>query len=168
MSELIWLSNYSRQTTDELLALAPTHRIDSLTSAFANGLWKKEQIGGTDTLTEEEWIVVAVETWLCEVHNGSFHQFFYNPSVRFALDIVAAVQRIGCPRMAAIAESAIEALHLPELSVEAISEVILKGDPVRDELLAKCTEQVFQYPEPVEERLFEFIKLNRSRITLPP
>jgi len=42
MADLIWLDGYSGETTEQLLALERTHRIDSLILAFEQALGQKE------------------------------------------------------------------------------------------------------------------------------
>ncbi|MFO0972931.1 MAG: DUF4375 domain-containing protein [Phycisphaerae bacterium] len=166
MSELPFLEGYSGETVAELLALEHTHRIDSLLLAFEAALDQKAAREGAESLTTEEVTVLAIEGLEREVNNGGYHQFFVNSSVQYAPAIVTALRRIGCPKVAAITEDAIAALRLPLLSVAEIEAVICDDDESRDEVLGACDRQFLEYPEPIADRLFAFIKANRSTIRL--
>ena len=164
MPKLTWLAGYSGQTVDQLLALEGTHRIDSLVSAFEQALEQKAAREGTQSLTDEERVVLAVEALEREVNNDGYVGFFENSSREFTLLIAHALRRIGCPRTADITEKAVQALGLPQLTTEAVEEAMYSDDAERDELLAQCDAQYYQSPENIEEQLFAFIKANRGRI----
>lgn len=165
MPELTWLDGYSGETVEQLLALEGTHRIDSLVLAFEQAIDQKAAREGKGSLTVEEHTVLAVEALEREVNNGGYDQFFVN-TMEFAPVILAALRRIGCPKVAAITEDAIRALRLPELSVSEIEKVIYDDDDQRDKALGECDGCFFEYPESIENRLFAFIKQNRSTIRL--
>jgi hypothetical protein len=154
MSELIFLKQYDGQTVEDLIALEDTHRIDSLVCAFEEALWNKANRNGLESLTEEEYIVLAVETMEQQVMNGGFSHFAHN-NLTYAADIVEALQRIGCPVSAKITETALAAIRLPELI----------RDPERDRVIGECNEQFFRYPEDIARSLFAFIKANKGRIS---
>lgn len=164
MAEPVWLGGYAGQTVGELLALEHTHRIDSLLLAFEQAIGQKAAREGDDRLTIEEQTVLAVEALEREVNNGGFHQFFVNSSAQYAPTIVGALRRIGCPKVAAITVDAIAALRLPVLSVGDIENVIYDDDDERDKVLGDCDGRFFEYPEPIADRLFAFIKANKSKI----
>jgi len=166
MSERPFLEGYSGETVEELLALEHTYRIDSLVLAFEAALGQKAVREGTVSLTTDEVTILAIEGLEREVNNGGYYQFFVNSSVQYASVIVAALRRIGCPKVAAITEDAITALRLPHLSVAEIQAVICDDGESRDEVLGACDRQFFEYPEPIADRLFAFIKANRSTIRL--
>ncbi|MFH0980306.1 MAG: DUF4375 domain-containing protein [Planctomycetota bacterium] len=164
MSELTWLEGYSGQTVEQLLALEGTHRIDSLVLAFEEALDQKAARAGAQSLTDEEHIVLAVEALEREVNNGGYDQFLVNSSREFAPVIVGALQCIGCARTADITQKALQALHLSVVTVDAIEELICTDDPDRSEILADCDREYFESSEDIEGQLFEFIKVNKSRI----
>lgn len=141
-----WLRGYSGQSVDELIALASTHRIDSLVVAFEEALGRKQ-----GALTPEEQIILAVEALEREVNNGGYDQFFSN-APDFAPLIVDALRRIGCEKTAGVTQQAAAALEKPE----------------RAEVFSKCDDSYLSDPEPIAERLFDFIKANKSRITFTP
>src|SRR6202035_5656818 len=103
-----------------LLALEHEYRIDSLVCAFEEALLKRSFRDGVLAINDEERVVLAVEALEREVNNGGYSLFFENSTREFAPIIVQALVRIGCPRTAEITQRAIDALHLPTLSVEAI------------------------------------------------
>lgn len=163
MAEPKWLDGYSGQTVDELIALEGTHRIDSLVLAFEQAIGQKAAREGDDSLATEEVTVLAIEALEREVNNGGYDQFFVNSSVGYAPIIVDALRRIGCPKTAAITEQAIGALHLPELTVAAIQDCLDDEDDERNESLEECDGRFFDDPEPIADRLFEYIKANKGK-----
>ena len=165
MAEPIFLEGYSGQTVDQLLALETTHRIDSLVLAFEEAIGRKDASNESGTLTLEETTVLAVEALEREVNNGGFHQFFIN-TMEFAPVIVDALQRIGCPKNAAITEQAVKALCLPELSVPEIEKIIYEDDDQRDKMLDECDARFFEYTENIAAQLFSYIKANKHCFSL--
>jgi hypothetical protein len=164
MPDLEWFARYSGQTADELLSLEGRYRIDSLVVAFDQALDQKAAREGDDALSPEERIVPAIEALESEVNNGGYAQFFINSSREYAPMIVEALTRIGCPRTAEITQNAIDALHLPTLSVEAIEAAIAK-DESGDELNA-CDALYFKAEEDIAGKLFAFIKANKDAFSL--
>ena len=72
MPELKWLDGYSGETIDELIALAGSHRIDSIVLAIEEALLRRE----LGELNEAETTVLAIEALEREVNNGGYHRFF--------------------------------------------------------------------------------------------
>ncbi|HWJ39890.1 MAG TPA: DUF4375 domain-containing protein, partial [Candidatus Limnocylindrales bacterium] len=120
MSDLPFLKNYSGQTVEQLLSLEGEYRIDSLVGAFEEALLKRASREGDLAISDEERVILAVEALEREVNNGGYRLFFQNSTREFAPIIVQALVRIGCPKTAGITQRAIDALHLPTLTVEAI------------------------------------------------
>jgi hypothetical protein len=164
MEKLPWLE-YTGQTTEELLACKNSHRIDSLLCAFEQGLQTKLNQDGHETITDPEWLVLAVRALDREVNNGGYQQFFLNSSVQFAPIILDCLLRIHCTTIAAITEKAIAALGVVELSADAASEAIYTEDPVRDAVLADCDNQFYKLTE-IESNLFSFVEAHQSEIQL--
>ncbi len=164
MAALKWLDGYSGQTVDELLALEGAYRIDSLVVAFAQALDQKAVRAGESALSTEERIIVAIEALEREVNNGGYRQFFLNSSREFAPMIVDALVRIGCPKVAATTQDAIDALHARDLSPDAIEAALSSG--ANDDELNECDDAYYQAGEDIAGRLFAFIKANRTRIAL--
>ncbi len=165
MSDLPFLE-YSGQTVEQLLELEGEYRNDSLVCAFEEALLKKAFRDGDLAINDEERVILAVEALEREVNNGGYSLFFENSTREFAPIIVEALVRIGCPRTAEITQRAIEALHLPTLSVEAI-EAALADENVSEEDLNECDRAYFEGPEDIAEQLFNFIrKTNKNAITL--
>ena len=69
MADLQWFEGYTGQSTEDLLALEGTYRIDSLVLAFEEGIGQKATAAGDDVLTSTETAVLAVEA-LERVHIG--------------------------------------------------------------------------------------------------
>ena len=159
-----WLDGYSGQSADQLLSLEGEYRIDSLVLAFEQAIGQKGQRGGVRSLTDEERVVLAVEALEREVNNGGYDQFFVNSSREFAPTVVAALQRIGCKKTAAITQRAITALGISDLTSEAIEAVMVGDDEQRFAKLNRCDDSYYKCAEPVAERLFVFIKVNKAGI----
>lgn len=164
-----FLSAYNGQTTDELLQLATSYRIDSILSAFEQAIMQKgPTLGPNETLNRAEQTVLAIEAMEREVNNGGWSQFFSNCPEWVAI-LLDSLERIGCTNAQAIASKAVDALgirgELNETSVQrAIESESYKGKASRLEAL---TDQYYQNKESIDESLFEFIKTNRKEITLP-
>jgi hypothetical protein len=159
-----WLDGYSGQSADQLLSLEGEYRIDSLVLAFEQAIGQKGKRGGVRSLTDEERVVLAVEALEREVNNGGYDQFFVNSSREFAPTVVAALQRIGCKKTAAITQRAITALGISDLTSEAIEAAMVGDDEQRLAKLNRCDDSYYKCAEPVAERLFAFIKVNKAGI----
>ncbi len=91
MENKAFLESYDGQSTDELIALESSHRVDSLVLAFEQALLTK------DYPTAEEQVVLAVEALEREVNNGGYSQFFVNSSREYSSLVVEALEAIDCP-----------------------------------------------------------------------
>jgi uncharacterized protein DUF4375 len=165
MSDLKFLKEYSGQTVEQLLALEGEYRIDSLVEAFEQAINQKAAREGTGAVNVEERIILAIEGLEREVNNGGYAQFFVNSSNEFAPIIVEALLGIGCPKTAEITQRAINALHLPDLNVEAIEAVMETAEDIEDEL-NECDSAYYAAGEDIPGQLFTFIKTNKGVITL--
>jgi hypothetical protein len=163
-SGLGWLNGYSGQSVEQLLSLAGTYRTDSLVLVFEEAISQNAQRDGMQSLTDEERIVLAVGALEREVNNGGYHQFFVNSSREFATTVVAALQRIGCKKIATITQRAIKALGISNLAPEAIEAAISHDDEPRLAKLNRCDDSYYKSAEPVAERLFAFIKAHKASI----
>jgi hypothetical protein len=164
MASDTWFEAYDGQTTDELLALEDDYRIDSLVVAFEEAIQQKAV---SQPISKQERYVLAIEALEREVNNGGYSQFFFNSSHEFVDVVEEALLAIGCPRVAAITGRAITSLGISgELTGDKAEAVILAdSEPVR-EALEDCDDQYFDNDEPIADRLFEWIKLNRALITI--
>ena len=159
-----WLDAYSGQSADQLLSLEGKYRIDSLVLAFEQAIGQKAQRGGLQSLTDEERVVLAIEALEREVNNGGYDQFFVNSSREFVPTIVGALQRIGCKKTATITQRAITALGISELTSEAIGAAMAGDNEQRLAKLNRCDDSYYKSAEPIAERLFAFIKANKTNI----
>ena len=161
------MERYTGQTVEELLSLEGEYRIDSLVLAFEQAIEQKVSLEGR-TETPVERVVRAVEALEREVNNGGYSQFFINSSVEFAPDIVAGLRQINCPKTADITQRALDALHLPKLTVAAIRSQMQVEDEARNEELSECDRVYYSGSsgECIEELLFAFIKSNHGAIRL--
>jgi hypothetical protein len=152
-----FLQSYGGQTTEELLALASKYRIDSLVLAFEQAIEAKAN------QSPEESVVLAVEALEREVNNGGYWQFFVNSSNAFAATIESALRAINCPKTADITRDAIAVLGTDgDSSPGAVSEAA-EGDEARTRL-GECDDRYFSNDEPIADRLFEWIEVNKGKI----
>ena len=165
MAELKWLKEYSGQTVEQLLSLEGEYRIDSLVVVFHQAVDLEAAREGDDALNPEERIIVAIEALEAEVNNGGYAQFFLNSSREYVPTIVQALVRIGCPITAEITQQAIDALHLPRLSGEAI-EAAMADDTINEDDLNECDDSYYKSGEDIAGQLFAFIKKNKDAIKL--
>ncbi|MGH7924895.1 MAG: DMP19 family protein, partial [Candidatus Binatus sp.] len=120
---------------------------------------------GKSSLNVKEQIILAIEGLEREVNNGGYSLFFTNLSRQFAPMIVQALVQIGCPRNAKIAQRAIDALHVPSLTVEAIDAAMTDGEESEQELNECDTSYYEAAGEDIASHLFAFIKANKNAIT---
>ena len=128
MEDKLFLETYDGQSIDELLALEKTHRLDSIILAFEVALEQKRIRHGEDSISEAEWVILAVESLEREVNNGGFDQFFTNMSYEFVPHIVNILEKISCPNVADITKKAIDALELQKYDFDSIDERVNQDD----------------------------------------
>lgn len=168
MEDLKWLDKYSGQSTDELLALEGEYRTDSLVLALEQAIDQKSVRVGPEKLTDEEYVVLAIEALEREVNNGGYDQFFTNSSNQYASIIVRSLNRIGCAEAALVTQDAISSLAIQgSITVEAINRVMFEEESEeRDEKLDECTKRYYAIAGDLAVPLFEFVKRNRDKIKL--
>jgi hypothetical protein len=164
MATLPFLQSYAGQSLDQLLAMETSHRVDSLVLAIEQALSSR-----TD-LNDAEVVVMSVEALEREVNNGGFQQFFANSSREHASHVVFSLQRIGCPKTAAIAQRAIDALGLVgPVTPDAIEDAICQDDDARYAILEECDAAYYQgEEEPIADKLFAFVRAERLSIRVGP
>jgi hypothetical protein len=157
-----WFEAYDGQTTDELLALEDDYRIDSIVVAFEEAIQQKAV---SQPITKEERFVLAIEALEREVNNGGYQQFFLNSSHDFIDVIEEALSAIDCAKTAAITHKAIISLSISgEPTGEKAEAVIVADNEAVREALDDCDDQYFGNDEPIADRLFAWIKLNRALV----
>lgn len=122
------------------------------------------QVKPADSLSQEESYVLAVEALEREVNNGGYAQFFYNSSVEFVPIIEAALRAIDCPKTADMTRDAIAALGADKLSPDAAAAAAMADNLEISAALEECTVRYFANDEPIADKLFLWIKANRSII----
>ena len=155
MNEKKWLDGYDGQSVDELLGMEDEYRIDSLVLAFEEALQAQAD---TRKLTNEEWIVLAVEALEREVNNGGYSQFFENTPEYLPI-ILDSLDRIGHTEAKAVTADAIGYLGPDGPTPEGISEEIFES-------LNGCDERYFSSVGDLSAPLFTFIKNNRDKYSL--
>lgn len=163
-----FLERYDGQSLAELIALEERYRIDSLVLAFEEALQQKEARDGAAALSPEERVVLAIEAFEREVNNGGFEQFFLNASNEYTAEIVRALQRVGCPKVAATTRGAIAALGLEsDMSPSAVEAAVERGSDALREALGRSDDEFYENAnEDIAGCLFRFVKDNQARIVL--
>jgi hypothetical protein len=162
-----WLEGYSGQTTDELIVLADTNRVDSVVIAFEQALTEKADRAGLPNLTTDERVVLAVEAIEREVNNGGFDQLFRNASKRYASEFVWALEAIGREELAEVTGQAIKALRLKgPITTEAIDRALSRDDERRDEKLDNLDGRYLELAGDLAPSVLSFIKAHRAEIVI--
>lgn len=167
MGELQWLDGYTGQSTDGLLALHGRYRTDSLIAAFEQGVQQKAARVGADRLSAKERTILAVEALEREMNNGGLGQFFVNES-EYAPITTETLTCVGRAEAAALTREAIATLGVSEpVTAEAVQKRIAEDDDARDEKLNEYDTRYYEFIDDLAGALFEFIRINKSRIRLP-
>jgi hypothetical protein len=160
MNNELFLEHYTGQSTNELLALENSHRIDSLVLAFEEAL--EDRKTANQDLSPVETTVLAITAFMREIDNGGFSQFFYNSSVEYAPIIVDALDAVGAEHCSQLAQRAIDALNLETLLPEAIEERLDPDDDELESLLSELDDIYYEESEELDLLLFDFIKENAN------
>lgn len=159
-----FLDGYGGQTTDELIALAEHHRVDSIVLAFESALDHKLTRLGADALSNEELDVLAIEALEREVNNGGYSQFFFNSSCFFARVVPQSLSKIGCNKTLEVTREALRAVGTDD--PERLPEIMSDADDDLCDRLDACDSRYYESGEDIAALLFDFIKKNRHAITL--
>ena len=165
MTQAKWLDGYSGQSVDELLALVPEYRVDSIVLAFEQGVSQHAAKVGDAALDPAELAVLAVEAYEREVNNGGHHQFFLN-TPEHAPSIVKALRDIGCGATADVAQGAIDRLGIagPATAAKVTESIERKGADFVEVLVEECDGPFYDLSEPIADRLLDYVRVNRARI----
>ena len=164
MSKQPFLESYDGQTTQQLIAMRGSYRIDSLVLAFEQAVGRKP----TYRLTKPEYVVLAVEAMEREVNNGGYQLFFGNSSREFTGFIVRALELIGCPKCAAITADAIAVLELPAWYDDiTIKQTVVDLPDDRHTKLGECDSRYYANDEPIADALFAYIEQHQHEIQIP-
>jgi hypothetical protein len=155
-----FLKGYSGQSTDELLALQESFRVDSIILAFEEALLHK----ASPDLTREEQYVLAVEALEREVNNGGYLKFFTNACEHAAI-VETALRAIDCPTIAQITRDALATLELEDdFTPDDVAAAAEDAYESVSEVLEECDNRYFDDGEPIADKLFEWIRKNRKSI----
>lgn len=165
-----WLEGYSGESIDDLIALAASHRVDSIVLAIEQALQERAGRFGLTALSDAEITVLAVEALEREVINGGYHQFFVN-TPEFAPFVVDSLRRIGCHLTADISDKAISLLGLRQPFTLRQVESALDGDPdgkLIGMLYERCDGPYYESGEPIAAHLFDYVRRNRASVRVGP
>ena len=162
-----FLDTYSGQTTDELINLEREYRTDSIVLAFEQALDQKAYKVGTANLSNEEIVVLAIESLEREVNNGGYDQYFTNSSKEYVSIIIDSLNKIGSKEGLRITREAIDTLNIKgEITEEKIDEIMNEENNELVDRLGECDSKYYQEVGDLSELLFAFICANREKIVL--
>ena len=161
LADLGWLDGYAGPTLDELLLFDGTESGPGILFAIEQAIQQK----GARGMTGVERTVLSVLALNREVDNGGFDQFFFNSSRQFAPAIVSDLVRIGSVEIADIAQRALDALSLPELTVASIETAMKTENTERTRALNRC-DIAFYNTRGVYEHLLAYVKAHTDGIRL--
>jgi hypothetical protein len=105
-------------------------------------IWPRYQRLGFQNLTEPEQVIFCTWPFGCEVNNGGFHQFFTNPSGEYAVETVAALEKVQMPFAASVLRRALAGFpnHQPEKDHDRRNKQVWSLPPeIQDDLFDKLT-----------------------------
>ena len=162
MNETRFLDRYGGQTLSELLALADTYRVDSITLAIEEALLRKP----VHELSSAERVVLAVVALEREVNNGGYNQFFLNEP-GFAHEVAASLDQIGCGETARISRGAVAGLGIqPDWTTDQIQGAAADATDEQDARLGELDDEFFAHPDRIADRLLAYIRQNGANISL--
>jgi hypothetical protein len=166
LADLGWVDGYSGQSVDELLSFEGTEEAPRLVVVLAQAIQEKVKSSGIMKMSGVERMILSTMALWHEVNNGGYDQFFRNSSRRVAPVIVADLLRIGCPEIADISQTALDALNLPKVSVEAIEEAMSTASVDRRRTLDRCDIAFYDKGNLLAERLFIYAKKHQGGIRI--
>lgn len=139
--------------------------INSFVIAMAGWVNRKCNYGeNISVLTPEEKTLYIVNIFQSEVKNGGFDQFLFNSSGAFVGELLSSLTTIGANRTAEIYKKALA--NLPhELPTDDEQRNALLDELISEdisELFALCDREFYEYPDNLEELLYQFIICNKE------
>lgn len=119
-------------------------------------------------LNEYERTIFVTQALESEVNNGGFIQFFDNACGALAGETVPAFKRIGAEKTAAICKKALDALGqaLPADWEERRALLDRIVDDRIGELLEKCDDAFYEYPDDLEALNVAYMRKNAEHFEL--
>lgn len=157
-----WLTRYDGQSTDELLALWGTHQSESVALAFADAL---RESGAGRTLSRDEDRVLMLVDFARDLSAGGYALWLRNAGREGALETVAALRAIDCPKAANLTQEAIEVVGVDRLRDPVSLEPRLADLSVRRHL-QECDAIQAGNDERLAEKMLQWIAKHPGRIAL--
>lgn len=136
--------------------------------ALNGWLCKKSNYGGNiEKLSDAEKVFYMIYDLEGEVNNGGFMQFFDNSGGKFANETSAALRKIGADKTAVICDKAISALGV-KMPTDWEERRAMLDDVLTDEIgevLSRCDNAFYEYPDNLVELNYQFIMENREKFT---
>lgn len=156
MPELPFFEDDGQRSLAQLLSLRGAYRDDSLVMAIRDRLHR--QARGTN-YTKVEFAILVVEELEDQVNSGGFSSFFdYSPEC--VAPAIEALKAISCPTAASIVERAVQATGKKATDIDGLHNSEISAD--FDTLDAEFQ----QYPDPIVERLLDYITAHATEITV--
>lgn len=115
-------------------------------------------------LTAEERTVYIINSFQSEVNNGGFDQFLLNSSGAFANELLSSLTAVGANCTVNIYKKAF-AMIPHELPANEEQRNALLNELITEdisEIFVSCDRQFYEYPDNLDEMIFQFIMKNKS------
>jgi hypothetical protein len=157
-----FLDQYTGQSSEALVEMQATHRIDSIVLAFEEAIAQKRT---RQPISREELYVLTIEALEREMGSGGYIQFFSNASGEFMAVIVEALKAVECTKAAIITQDAIDSLAVgADYSPARIQQAVMRPEVMRR--LAENDVLYASNDERVTEQVFRWIEANPARIDI--
>ena len=120
-----------------------------------------------ERLSAEEQVFYICNLLMEEVNNGGFDQFLYNSSGDHAHHVEECLRIIGANKTADICHTAFAAFCKPIPQDRDKRQKFLEkmeSDEISD-ILSRCDDQFYEYPDPLEELCYRYIVANKSKFS---
>jgi hypothetical protein len=126
-----------------------------------SAIWTRYEQLGFDKLTEQERTIFCTWQFVCEVNNGGFHLFLFNPSGEFAQETVVALENVQMHIAASLLKRVLRALPDPAKDHQTRArQLVSLPQNIQDELFKKLTEEFFDSQENAYTLQADYVRKN--------
>lgn len=161
------LQEQAQQTLKTILENMPEH-VKFIIEINRNVVDRLESVG-FEGLTPAERAFFSALMLNSEVNNGGFDQYYFNPSAEYAVEAVAALEKIGATKTADIvrhANSLFKSDSPPKDRVARQKELDALPEFAK-ETLNHLDDEFYECDEDIDKLLYDFVVENRSEFLEP-
>ena len=119
-------------------------------------------------LSEAEKIIYLEQAFECEINNGGFDQFFFNPSGDYTYETLEALKSISADKTALILEKAISIFGKKKIPSDQTDRQNLlekiENEKTAD-ILDECDEKFYAYEDDLSALCLKYIEQNLEQFT---